>query len=97
MAIRRWQATLARERLGNAELAWQYLDKAQQKSPGDPLIMPDLIAMAEAQGAADLAILLQHHREDQLRICAAPMDRRRSGCGSSAPWRCATPARMAAG
>ncbi len=68
VAIRRWQATLARERLGNAELAWQYLDKAQQKSPGDPLIMPDLIAMAEAQGRhADLAILLQH-REDQLRI-----------------------------
>lgn len=68
VAIRRWQATLARERLGNAELAWQYLDKAQQKAPGDPLIIPDLIAMAESQGRhADLAILLQQ-REDQLRI-----------------------------
>ena len=68
VAIRRWQATLARDRLGNAELAWQYLDKAQQKAPGDPLIMPDLIAMAESQGRhADLAMLLQQ-REDQLQI-----------------------------
>ncbi len=45
VAIRRWQASLARDRLGNPDLAWQYLDKAQQKSPGDPLLMPDLIAM----------------------------------------------------
>lgn len=68
VAIRRWQASLARDRLGNPDLAWQYLDKAQQKSPGDPLIMPDLIAMAESQGRhADLAMLLSQ-REDQLRI-----------------------------
>jgi hypothetical protein len=68
VAIRRWQANLARERLGNPDLAWQYLDKAQQKAPGDPLLLPDLIAMAEAQGRhAELAALLQQ-REDQLRI-----------------------------
>lgn len=68
VAIRRWQASLARDRLGNPDLAWQYLDKAQQKSPGDPLIMPDLIAMAESQGRhAELALLLSQ-REDQLRI-----------------------------
>src|SRR5262249_39662918 len=37
VAIRRRQATLAREKLGNQQMAWQYLDLAQQRSPGDPL------------------------------------------------------------
>ena len=67
VAIRRLQAQLSRDRLSNTELAWQYLDKAQQKSPANPLLMPDLIALAEAQGRhSELAELLQT-REDQLR------------------------------
>ena len=34
VAIRRWQMALARDRMGNGELAWQYLEKAHQRSPG---------------------------------------------------------------
>jgi len=67
VAIRRWQSALARKRLNNSELSWQYLDKAYQRSPGDPLIMPELMALAEAQGRYDqladlLAQLEETHR-----------------------------------
>ncbi len=65
VSVRRWQSVLARERLANTELAWQYLDKAYQRSPGDPLIMPDLMALAEAQGRHEqLAELLAQMEEN---------------------------------
>lgn len=64
VGIRRWQTALARDRLANGELAWQYLDKAHQRSPGDPLLMPDLMALAESQGRYDqLADLLAQMEE----------------------------------
>lgn len=67
VAIRRWQTALARDRMGNSELAWQYLEKAHQRSPGDPLLLPDLIALAEAQGRYEqlsdlLAQMEESHR-----------------------------------
>lgn len=67
VAIRRWQTALARDRMGNTELAWQYLEKAHQRSPGDPLLLPDLIALAEAQGRYEqlsdlLAQMEESHR-----------------------------------
>ena len=36
VGIRRWQANLARERVGNLELAWQYLEKSAGKVTGGP-------------------------------------------------------------
>jgi hypothetical protein len=64
VGIRRYQSTLAKERLNNPDLAWQYLEKAHQRSPGDPLLLPDLMALAEAQGRAeDLADLLSRQEE----------------------------------
>ena len=64
VAIRRFQTSIAQGRLGNGQLAWQYLDKAHQRSPGDPLLMPDLVALAESQGRyGDLARLLEQLEE----------------------------------
>lgn len=68
VGIRRWQATLAKDRVGNLELAWQYLEKAQEKSPADPLLGPDLLAVAEALGQPDKLIQLLFERERELRI-----------------------------
>lgn len=68
VGIRRWQTTLARDRLGNGELAWQYLDKAHQRSPGDPLIMPDLMALAEAHGRYDQLADLLAQTEETYRV-----------------------------
>ncbi|MFO0573040.1 MAG: hypothetical protein U1A78_03500 [Polyangia bacterium] len=66
VAIRRRQATLARERLSNQQLAWQYLDQAQQRSPGDPLLLPELLAAAELAGRhADVAQLLLQREEQE--------------------------------
>lgn len=66
VAIRRRQATLAREKLGNQQMAWQYLDLAQQRSPGDPLLLPELLAAAEMAGRhADVALLLQQREEQE--------------------------------
>lgn len=66
VAIRRRQATLARDKLGNQQMAWQYLDLAQQRSPGDPLLLPELLAAAEMAGRhADVALLLQQREEQE--------------------------------
>lgn len=66
VAIRRRQAALAREKLGNQQMAWQYLDLAQQRSPGDPLLLPELLAAAEMAGRhADVALLLQQREEQE--------------------------------
>jgi hypothetical protein len=57
--IRRVQARLARERQGDLPLSWQYLQAANDRSPGDPLILSDLIETAEALGRwGDLEALL---------------------------------------
>ncbi len=68
VAIRRFQTALARDRMGNAELAWQYLEKAHQRSPGDPLLLPDLIALAEAQGRYEQLSDLLAQMEETHRI-----------------------------
>lgn len=68
VAIRRWQTALARDRLGNSELAWQYLEKAHQRSPGDPLLLPDLIALAETQGRYEQLSDLLAQMEESHRI-----------------------------
>lgn len=68
VAIRRWQMALARDRLGNSELAWQYLEKAHQRSPGDPLLLPDLIALAESQGRYEQLSDLLAQMEESHRI-----------------------------
>ncbi len=68
VAIRRWQMALARDRMGNGELAWQYLEKAHQRSPGDPLLLPDLIALAEAQGRYEQLSDLLAQMEESHRI-----------------------------
>lgn len=68
VGIRRWQAHLAKDRVGNLELAWQYLDKAQEKSPTDPLLGPDLLSVAEALGQPEKLIQLLLDRESELRI-----------------------------
>jgi tetratricopeptide (TPR) repeat protein len=59
---------LARDRLGSSELAWQYLEKAHQRSPGDPLLLPDLIALAEAQGRYEQLSDLLAQMEESHRI-----------------------------
>lgn len=68
VAIRRWQMALARDRLGNSELAWQYLEKAHQRSPGDPLLLPDLVALSEAQGHYEQLSDLLAQMEESHRI-----------------------------
>lgn len=68
VAIRRWQMALARDRLGNSELAWQYLEKAHQRSPGDPLLLPDLVALAESQGRYEQLSDLLAQMEESHRI-----------------------------
>lgn len=68
VAIRRWQASLAKERVGNLDLAWQYLEKAREKSPADPLLFPDLLTVAEAQGQTEQVLSLLLERERELRI-----------------------------
>ena len=68
VGIRRWQANLARERIGNLELAWQYLEKAQEKSPADPLLGPELLTVADAQGQPERLIQQLLERERELRI-----------------------------
>jgi hypothetical protein len=68
VGIRRWQASLARERAGNLELAWQYLEKAQEKSPGDPLLGPELLSVADALGDPEKLLQLLVERERELRI-----------------------------
>lgn len=57
--IRRVQARLAREGQGDLPLSWQYLQAANDRSPGDPLILADLIETAETLGRwGDLEALL---------------------------------------
>lgn len=68
VGIRRWQANLARERVGNLELSWQYLEKAQEKSPADPLLGPELLTVADAQGQPARLLQLLLERERELRI-----------------------------
>lgn len=68
VGIRRWQANLAKERIGNLELAWQYLEKAQEKSPGDPLLGPELLSVADALGQPDKLMQLLADRERELQI-----------------------------
>lgn len=66
IAIRRQQTALARDRMHNAALAWQYLEKAHQLAPGDPLVLPDLLALADAQGRyeqlAELLLILEEQK-----------------------------------
>ena len=68
VGIRRWQASLARQRAGNLELACQYLEKAQEKSPGDPLLGPELLSVADALGNPEKLLQLLVERERELRI-----------------------------
>ncbi len=68
VGIRRWQAQLAKDRVGNLELAWQYLEKAQEKSGVDPLLGPDLLSVADSLGQPDKLLQLLLDRESELRI-----------------------------
>lgn len=59
VAVRRWQAALAKEKLKDPQLVWQYLQLGNAHSPGDPLILHDLIEVAESTGRwNDLEALL---------------------------------------
>jgi golgin subfamily B member 1 len=62
-AIRRRQARIARDQLGDAERAWDYLVHAMEAAPGEPLIVGDLADMAESIGhyeaLATLCVRLQ--------------------------------------
>jgi len=68
VGIRRWQALLAREKVGNLDLAWQYLEQAQEKSPADPLLLPELLTVADAQGHPARLYAQLMERERELRI-----------------------------
>ncbi|MCS6911622.1 MAG: hypothetical protein NZ890_00085 [Myxococcota bacterium] len=68
VAVRRWQAAMARTKLGDLELVWQYLQLGNLHSPGDPLILHDLIEVASATGRWNdleglLGLLVERRRQ----------------------------------
>ncbi|RMH39208.1 MAG: tetratricopeptide repeat protein, partial [Deltaproteobacteria bacterium] len=49
-ALRRRQARIARERLGDLDRAWRYLERAMEVAPGEPIVVGDLADLAEELG-----------------------------------------------
>lgn len=81
VAIRRWQANLCRDELGDLQAAWQYLQAADQRSPGDPLVLHDLLDLSEQLGRwEDLEALLgrtaKHGRAEDAEMSARQLLRR---------------------
>ncbi len=53
VAVRRRQARIAAQQLGDAESAWGYLQQAVALLPGEPLLIADLADLAERLGKYD--------------------------------------------
>jgi tetratricopeptide (TPR) repeat protein len=59
-ALRRQQALIARDRLGEPERAWGFLQDALTRAPGEPVVLADLTDLAERVGRyEELAALFQ--------------------------------------